>query len=241
MDVVKAVQGYITKIVNGTTGIKVLLLDNNTVPPISLNSSVLMARLPSYPLQQRNPPSSTMKSTSSSIPPTHFSSNTVASRLENSSRDRMRHLKCICFVRPTASTIQLLVNELREPKYGEYSIYFSNIVKKSSLERMAEADDHEVVKQVQEFYADYLAITKDVFCLSYPKEIASIFGAERETWNADALEMATEGVLAVLLSLKKRPLIRYERNSAMAKKLATEIQVLLPDIFGVLTVVSNNL
>ena len=106
---------------------------------------------------------------------------------------------------------------------------------------MAEADDHEVVKQVQEFYADYLAITKDVFCLSYPKEIASIFGAERETWNADALEMATEGVLAVLLSLKKRPLIRYERNSAMAKKLATEIQVLLPDIFGVLTVVSNNL
>jgi len=34
MDVVKAVQGYITKIVNGTTGIKVLLLDNNTVPPL---------------------------------------------------------------------------------------------------------------------------------------------------------------------------------------------------------------
>jgi hypothetical protein len=31
MDVVKAVQGYITKIVNGTTGIKVLLLDNHTV------------------------------------------------------------------------------------------------------------------------------------------------------------------------------------------------------------------
>src|SRR2546423_5195537 len=31
MDVVKAVQGYITKIVNGTSGIKVLLLDNDTV------------------------------------------------------------------------------------------------------------------------------------------------------------------------------------------------------------------
>ena len=90
---------------------------------------------------------------------------------------------------------------------------------------MAEADDHEVVKQVQEFYADYLAITNDVFCLSYPKEVASIFGTERDIWNADAFEMATEGVLALLLSLKKRPLIRYERNSAMAKKLGTEIQV----------------
>ena len=60
MGVVKAVQGYIAKIVNGTTGIKVLLLDNNTVHPFS-SQFVLMARLPLYPLQQRNPPSSTMK------------------------------------------------------------------------------------------------------------------------------------------------------------------------------------
>ena len=140
----------------------------------------------------------------------------------------MRHLKCICFVRPTPDTIQLLVNELREPKYGEYSIYFTNIVKKSSLERMAEADDHEVVKAVQEFYADYLAVTRDLFCLQMGKEVTGIYGAERDSWNADAFERATEGVLALLLSLKKRPLIRYERNSAMAKKLGTEIQVFPP-------------
>jgi len=140
----------------------------------------------------------------------------------------MRHLKCICFVRPTADTIQLLVNELREPKYGEYSIYFSNIVKKSSLERMAEADDHEVVKAVQEFYADYLAVTKDLFCLQMGKEVSGIYGVERDSWNADAFERATEGVLALLLSLKKRPLIRYERNSALANKLGTEIQVSRP-------------
>src|SRR5271170_4404104 len=138
----------------------------------------------------------------------------------------MRHLKCICFVRPTASTIQLLVNELRDPKYGEYSIYFSNIIKKSSLERMAEADDHEIVKSVQEFYADYLAISKDLFCLSYGKDVGNtIYGTERDSWNADIFEKVTEGVMAVLLSLKKKPLIRYERNSAMAKKLGTEIQV----------------
>jgi vacuolar protein sorting-associated protein 45 len=31
MDVVKAAQSYISKIVNGTTGIKVLLLDSHTV------------------------------------------------------------------------------------------------------------------------------------------------------------------------------------------------------------------
>jgi vacuolar protein sorting-associated protein 45 len=137
----------------------------------------------------------------------------------------MRHLKCICFVRPTPETIQLLVNELREPKYGEYSIYFSNIVKKSALERMAEADDHELVKSVQEFYADYLAITNDLYSLCYGREVPSIFGAERDSWNPDAFENATQGILSVLLSLKKKPLIRYERNGNMTKKLATEIQV----------------
>jgi vacuolar protein sorting-associated protein 45 len=150
----------------------------------------------------------------------------TCSRLENPSRERMRHLKCICFVRPTPETIQLLVNELANPKYGDYSIYFSNIVKKSSLERMAEADDHEVVKAVQEFYADYLATQKDLFSLSYGKEIPSVFGSERDSWNPEAFEKATEAVLALLLSLKKKPLIRYERNSLMAKKLAVEIQVL---------------
>jgi len=137
----------------------------------------------------------------------------------------MRHLKCICLVRPTPDTIQHLVNELRDPKYGEYAIYFTNIVKKSSLERLAEADDHEVVKSVQEFYADYLAITKDLWTAGYGREVTSIFGVERDSWSADAFEQTTQGILAMLLSLKKKPLIRYEKNSAMAKKLGLEIQV----------------
>jgi vacuolar protein sorting-associated protein 45 len=137
----------------------------------------------------------------------------------------MRHLKCICLVRPTPDSIQHLVNELREPKYGEYYIYFSNIVKKSSLERLAEADDHEVVKSVQEFYADYLAISRDLWSVCYGREVAGIFGLERDSWNAEAFDQTTQGIIALLLSVKKKPLIRYERNSNMAKKLGMEIQV----------------
>lgn len=34
-----------------------------------------------------------------------------------------------------------------------------------------------------------------------------------------------QGVTAVLLSLKKKPVIRYEKSSPMAKKLGVEIQV----------------
>ena len=34
-----------------------------------------------------------------------------------------------------------------------------------------------------------------------------------------------QGLVAVMLSLKKKPVIRYEKMSFMARKLATELQV----------------
>ena len=98
---------------------------------------------------------------------------------------------------------------------------FSNIVKKSSLERLAEADDHEIVRMVQEHFADYLVINPDLFSLGLQRRVWS---GNPDMWDADALARTYEGVLAVLLSLKKKPMIRYEKNSHAAKKLATEIK-----------------
>jgi hypothetical protein len=43
-----------------------------------------------------------------------------------------------------------LIEELRDkPCYGEYYIYFSNTLRKSDIERLAEADENEVVKEIQ--------------------------------------------------------------------------------------------
>ncbi|MCJ1293857.1 hypothetical protein MMC34_005413 [Xylographa carneopallida] len=119
---------------------------------------------------------------------------------------------------------QQLIEEFREPKYGEYMIYFSNVIRKSSLERLAEADDHEIVRSVQECFADYIVVNPDLFVLNlgFPKQ--RLWTNSPDLWNPDALQRSTEGVTAVLLSLKKKPLIRYEKNSLMSKKLATEIR-----------------
>jgi vacuolar protein sorting-associated protein 45 len=98
------------------------------------------------------------------------------------------------------------------------------VIRKSSLERLAEADDNEVVKAVQEHFADYLVVNPDFATLNlgYPKQ--RIWASSPDMWNGDALQRCTEGILALLLSLKKKPLIRYEKNSLMAKKLATEVR-----------------
>lgn len=136
----------------------------------------------------------------------------------------MRHLRCLCFIRPSPESIQLLIDELREPMYGEYYLYFSNIIRKSSLERLAEADDHEVVRAVQEQFADFIVINPDLCSLNLGFPLHRVWSNSPDMWNADALRRTTDGVIAMLLALKKNPLIRYEKNSLLAKKLATEVR-----------------
>ncbi|KAL4871999.1 hypothetical protein BDV12DRAFT_162838 [Aspergillus spectabilis] len=206
MDVVAAVSGYISKMVtagdpsvsgSSSTKMKILLLDSETVPIVS--TAITQSALLNHEVY-------------------------LIDRLDNAARERMRHLRCVCFVRPSPASIQLLIDELREPKYGEYYIYLSNIIRKSSLERLAEADVHEVVRVVQEHFADFLVINPDLCSLNlgYPNQ--RLWANSPDVWNADALQRTTEGVIATLLSLKKNPLIRYEKNSLLAKKLATEVR-----------------
>ena len=70
-----------------------------------------------------------------------------------------------------------------------------------------------------EYFADYMVINPDLMSLNLNQRIWS---TGPEMWNQDSLTRSTEAVIALLLSLKKRPLIRYEKNSLLAKKLATE-------------------
>lgn len=205
MDVVQAVAGSVSKMVSTGDNIggapsskmKILLLDKETVPVVS--TAITQSSLLNHEVY-------------------------LIDRLENATREKMRHLRCLCFVRPSADSIQYLLDELRDPKYGEYHLYFSNVVKKSALERLAEADDHEVVKLVQEHFADFIVVNPDLFSLNVHVPQTRIWSTSPDMWNTDTLARTTEGLIAVLLMLKKRPLIRYEKNSLLSKKLATEVR-----------------
>lgn len=193
MDVLKAVQNYLNKMIQDVSGMKVLLLDAETTPIISLvvTQSQLLAR-EVY----------------------------LIDKIDNRQREKMKHLKCISFIRPTPESMQFLVEELRDPCYGDYYLYFSNTIKKSAVERLAEVDEHEVVREVQEYYADYHAINPDLFSLGLT---SSLFVENKLTWDNKSFARCNEGIIALLLSLKKKPLVRYAKSSVLAKKLATEI------------------
>jgi vacuolar protein sorting-associated protein 45 len=77
---------------------------------------------------------------------------------------------------------------------------------------------------VQEYFADFLVINPDLMSLGIGFPNHRIWSTSPDSWNQDALQRSTEGVMALLLALKKKPLIRYQKNSLLVKKLATEIR-----------------
>ncbi|EIM86024.1 Sec1-domain-containing protein [Stereum hirsutum FP-91666 SS1] len=90
---------------------------------------------------------------------------------------------------------------------------------------LADADEFEVVREVQEYFADYAPLLPSLFSLNHiPSSSRPLYGSTPNTWDPKALELSVQGLTAVLLSLKKKPVIRYERMSGMAKKLAVEVQ-----------------
>jgi hypothetical protein len=90
---------------------------------------------------------------------------------------------------------------------------FSNMVKSTQLEELAEADEHEVVQHVQEFFGDYYAITSRLFSLNLPHVVA----LRSPDWPVQQ-DRISEGLISCILSLKKQPFIRYSGKSDMCKK-----------------------
>ena len=67
-------------------------------------------------------------------------------------------------------------------------------------------------------------VNPDLYVLNLGFPNQRLWSNSPDMWNPDALQRSTEGAIALLLSLKKKPLIRYEKNSLVAKKLATEVR-----------------
>merc|ERR1719198_2509922 len=92
------------------------------------------------------------------------------------------------------------------------------------IQQLAEADEHEVVQQVQEYYADFLAINPDLASLGVPSTAGLADGAR---WDQPTFDRIQQGVCALLLALKKRPVIRYAARSESATRLAESVHAMM--------------
>uniref|UniRef100_A0A672ZEW2 Vacuolar protein sorting-associated protein 45 n=1 Tax=Sphaeramia orbicularis TaxID=375764 RepID=A0A672ZEW2_9TELE len=172
MNVTLAVKQYVSKMIeNSGPGMKVLLMDRETTSIVSVvytQSEILQKEVYLF------------------------------ERIDSQNRDSMKHLKAICYLRPTKENVEHLIQELRRPKYSVYFIYFSNVISKSEIKALAEADEQEVVAEVQ-----------------------------GRSWEPSMLSRCTQGLTSVLLALKKCPMIRYQLSSDMSKRLAESVKQII--------------
>jgi len=103
---------------------------------------------------------------------------------------------------------------------AEYHIFFSNVVPSGALRILADADEHEVVKQVHEYYGDFIAINEDLFSLNIPNSLRMCLDGD----SGAMITQSVQGVLAALLSLKLEPSqIRYQGRSQAAQRVACDV------------------
>jgi vacuolar protein sorting-associated protein 45 len=192
MNVTQAVKQYVTQMIKDSgAGMKVLVMDKQTISAVSMvysQSEILQKEVYLFEL------------------------------ISNRGRESMKHLNAICFLRPTQENIECLSDELKSPKYNSYFVYFSNKLDRPALKALAEADQHESVREIKEFYADYLAVAPHLF--SFNQHICCDPGM---IWRRDVYLRVCDGLLSVLLALRKKPLIRYPQSSNVCKRLADEL------------------
>lgn len=138
--------------------------------------------------------------------------------------EMMNHMKAVVLIQPNEANLDILLKELNEPKFVEYHIFFTNVVSKDMLTRLGRADDHDLVKQVQEFYADFIPINEDFFHLGAENSISLSSPLSRTLESSQIFDRNINGVLSVLLALKRKPCqIRYQGGSELTRRLATDI------------------
>lgn len=230
MDAIKTTQNYIERIISSekSRGMKVLLLDAFTTQIVSCTTSQSTILAKEVYLVSRLDSNAQNPNLAFDSDGTGGGSSSLPLSLPSSSHPMKKtgHLKAICFLRPTEINASLLAKELSRPRFSEYHIYFSGILTAGLLRLIAEHDEHDLVKQVHEFYADYLPIHDDLITLNCRNTIPMTVSAGT-AWardHAHLYERNRQGMEAILLSLKRQPTaIRYQGSSALAQQMARDV------------------
>jgi len=232
LDGISAIRTYVDRLVTGDgrcNGMKVLLLDGATTQILSCVSTqseilsrevYLVSRLddprcnPNLKEHSNNNNSINNENGGDSSDSNNNNGGGIHS-LALQEEAHVGHMKAVVFLRPTDNNIGLLVRELSRPRFSEYHIYFSGILPPNLFQLLCENDPQDRVKQVQEFYADFLPINPDLVSLNCRNTLQMTSALYKRN---------IMGLQSMLLANKRQPgTIRYQKSSRLAKQLAQDI------------------
>ena len=196
--VISTVQDYIQKMIS-VTGMKALILDDETTLILAMvyGQSEIVAK-----------------------------EVFLVERIDQcgNSGEKYQHLKALVYIRPTADNLTHVRALLHSGKYKEYHLFFSNVTGDDFLRQLAEADERELIRTVSEYYADFYALTDNLWTLhiehsrSLTRGQAYWLGAERQRFAR-----TVGGLVAFFASIKRKPEIRYSGGSELNRTIGQEL------------------
>lgn len=141
-------------------------------------------------------------------------------RAATSGRNRMLSMRCVAFVRPVPSSLKALNEVVKAGLYQTYTLGFSNAVATEALNALAYSDEHELVQRVEEYFADFIAINADCMILPSPTKKIPLVSAQA---TSDFLTRQVQGLTSACLALRRKPLLRFQSNSPLARRLSAEM------------------
>ncbi|GFH21045.1 VPS33 protein, partial [Haematococcus lacustris] len=114
-------------------------------------------------------------------------------------------LKAVAFIRPTRDNVTLLKRELKAPRFQSLSLSFTNL----------------------ELFGDFCVIDSHHFMIPCHRNdillAPSTAASSTAIIQAEMLDRMVQGLSALFLAVRRRPIIRYQRNSEQASRLADSL------------------
>ena len=140
------------------------------------------------------------------------------------SQTKYQHLKALVFIRPTEENQAHVRALLQSNKYKEYHLFYSNVTGDEYLRQLAEADERELVRTVSEYYADFYAITDNLWTLNIEQSRSLTKG--QAYWlrpEKQRFSRTVGGLAAFFASIKRKPEIRYSAASELNRSIGQEL------------------
>jgi vacuolar protein sorting-associated protein 45 len=186
MDIIAVLRSYVESVLSNVQDAKVLLFDNETAEIAGLVYSQTELLRHDVVLIER-----------------------LRARLPKPVDDWLSPLQCVCILRPTPQNIHDLCSELNCPHFNTYYIFFTNAVRRDTLQQIAYADHGSKVFVVHEIFMDVLALNKRLFSLNIP------FSIHKQ--DEPTIQRIVDGIFSILCAFKLRSGIRFDVNSAFCQ------------------------
>ncbi|EKX73378.1 sorting-associated vesicle protein, putative [Theileria equi strain WA] len=192
-----------SSIIEKIKGMKVLVLDSDTSGMISL------VHTHSYLLE--NEVLLTLKIDDGTV----FNSGNLNSNL--------RHLKSLYILQPTMENVLKLSNELQNPHFKEYYLFFTNEVNKEFLELIAKGDSLELVKGVYEYFVDFYVISDTLFTLNI-KDSSGLYAKDVNFMLNPTVSRIVKSIYSLSCLVNQIPTVVCKKGNMLLQTISSRIQ-----------------